>query len=317
MLFGLEAHEYASRGLLLLLAVYCGTLLFAAVTAWPVYWLVGQWAAAYPSELALYLADKDFHDYVDRLRMLPVIIALPWLFRRCGLASWRALGVQWDMQGLQVSLRWFAVAVLVVGVIALEQVFERGAGLRDPVAGAAQLWRIFGLSLLSGAAVALVEETVFRGMILRMFYTRLTPFFSVLLASLFFAYTHFSIPDKVLAVAGAPSFGSGFFVAYGNLFGITKSFELIPFLNLTLLGTALSLLVLRTGSLMPAIGFHAGAVCFISSYRQLVQLGPAGSWEPFLGGTSIKDGWLTSLVLGLMVAALLFWPKREIKEHGA
>ena len=92
MLFGLSVNERSWRGLYYLFAVYLGSLLFAAlVSPWAyhgIQWLYG----VFPDSSKLkYLAYKGFEDYFDRLRWVPVVLALPWLFARTKLWSLKRL----------------------------------------------------------------------------------------------------------------------------------------------------------------------------------------------------------------------------------
>jgi membrane protease YdiL (CAAX protease family) len=82
---------------------------------------------------------------------------------------------------------------------------------------------------------------------------------------------------------------TGFFVAFWTTFGITENFDLAQFTALFLLGLVLGALTLRSGSLWPAIGLHAGLVTAMFFYR----------------GTGLTDGWTAAGVLAVILVLVL------------
>lgn len=303
MLFGLNVRESSWRGVLLLFGVYFGAMLLAAVLSPPIYACFQWWAEVHPNRLSTYLAGKALDDFFERIRMIPVVLGLPFLLKTCGLLSLRNLGVRFSGYGLGRLMGWFLVGAGLVFVIAMGQLLF-GETQARPNTGGWQLVKIPMLALLSGLILGMLEEIVFRGMVLRMFYTAVRPWPAMILCSLFFAYTHFKLPGKLTEVAlGAETWSSGLMVAYGTAFGIFYEFEPINFLNLFVLSGLLCLLTLRTGSLMGCIGFHAGAVWMMITYRNFIWVGD-GPNRWWWGGTGIVDG-IFPLLLMLGISAWL------------
>lgn len=320
MLFNLPPAERTWRGLRLLLAVYLGSLLFAALVSPWVYWGIQNLHEAFPRTFK-YLAFKDFDDYFDRLRWVPVVLSLPIVFVKCHLFSFKQLGIVWGKGGVRRFLGWFGAGFALLLCVSLGQLFFSGAEFKNSLHFGGVVW-ILLKALAGGVVLGLLEEIVFRGLILRMFYTAGGPLLAVLLGSLFFAYAHFKMPGEIwqnafpshqesdAALVYALEFGypppddfqrvtpwSGFFVAGWTLIGISENFQAIKFMNLFLLGIVLSIATLRTHSLLPAIGLHAGIVFALLSYRKLVDI-PAQSW--FFGSNALVDGVLPSLLLILL-----------------
>jgi membrane protease YdiL (CAAX protease family) len=315
MLFGLGAEERSWRGAWLLLGVYFGAVLFAALASPPAYWLVQWWADAAPNELNRYLARKGFPDYFDRLRWLPVLIGLPLLFRWTGLWSWTALGYR-RRGAVAALLAWFGIGFAMLGTALALQLLTGGA-VWAPSGETGRIARSVVMAMVSACAVAAIEETVFRGLGLRIFWTAVRPWAAVMLSSLFFAYVHFRMPDAVWEGrgSGAVTWDTGLFVGFWTVAGIAQTFRAVEFLNLCLAGAALALLFVRTKSLWPCIGLHAGWVFARLGQRRLLADG-AGEPGLLLGSRQIIDGLVTSGLLLVAIALLWRWGGNSNHEPG-
>ena len=331
MLFGLSGRERSWQGLRLLVGVYLGSLIFAAILAPCLYWLVQSLHDIFPKSFG-YLAHKGFEDYFDRLRWVPVLICLPFLFIRCRLFSARQIGLHFDPKGRKALMRWFLIGCALLGSVAFVQYHYTPTLLNENVG----LWAALGIclkALIGALTVAVLEETIFRGLILRLFYTAGGAFLALFIGSLFFAYAHFKMPDQVWKDA-FPSevtteqishyeaqFGheppqdlyrvkwwSGFFVAWWTIIGISVNFNLISFLTYFALAFALSMLTLRTSSLMQAIGLHAGIVFALLSYGKLADI---QSDSLLLGGRDLRDGLLALGILVLLNLVICLTPQRS------
>jgi len=309
LLFGLGAHERSSRGLVLILGVYLGSLVFAALLAPPAYWFV-QWLAGVGVGAPVpYLAGKGFEDYFDRLRWVPVVLGLPLLLRACGLLSPLALGLDMGRGGRREFLRWWLAGLGVAGTVVVMQAAFREVTARPAAAGGG--WLGVGvMALLGGLLLGLLEEIVFRGLVLRSLLSAVrTVLVAVLLAALFFAYVHFKMPDEVWQQAGGEvRWWSGFYVALWTLLGISRNFEALLFTNYVLLGLLLSLLYLRTRSLMSCAGLHAGLVFVMLTYSKLFAPMVTAPW--FFGGATLRDGLLTTILLAALCAVVAVLPGR-------
>jgi membrane protease YdiL (CAAX protease family) len=116
--------------------------------------------------------------------------------------------------------------------------------------------------------------------------------------SAFYAYTHFKVPTSVWThVPAGVHADTGFFVAYWTVFGITVDFDWAQFTTLWLLGMVLGSLVLRRGSLWPAIGLHAALV------TEMV----------FLRGQGLANTPVAAIVLALIFLVLVFGPGNRVK----
>jgi membrane protease YdiL (CAAX protease family) len=73
-----------------------------------------------------------------------------------------------------------------------------------------QLAKWVTLSFAFGIIVSTIEEIIFRGLILRLFYTAtLYPWAALTLSAAFFAYTHFKIPTGEWTKVGSIQWDTG------------------------------------------------------------------------------------------------------------
>ena len=302
ILFGLSPDDRSWRGVGLLAVVLLGTLVIAAIVSPWIYWGVLAWAKAAPNELNLYLAEKDFPRYFDRLRWLSVILFLPWLLKRCGLLSWTSLGYASSRSDWRSAMNWFGVGLAMLALTAVVQTFTVGLNIKLSLISG-EFIAVLMIGLMSGLLVAFVEETVFRGVVFRMFYTAISPIAAVIVSALLFAVLHFKkIPGSV-GIEDTVSLGSGFYVGFWVLLSVFMTFEIFKFINLFFVGLMLNFLFLKSRSLLPCIGLHAGWVFFRSVYRKFAETNndaPVFIW----GSETVIDGVFPTLIMGIFVLVL-------------
>ncbi len=307
ILFGTRPNAFSWKGIYLLLGYFLGALLAAGILSPLCYWGIIFWGEIYPNGLSSYLAEKEFGRYFDRVRWLVVILFLPWFVRKSGIKSWSQLGLKFEIASGKVVLAWLCLGAGLLTMIALVQtlVYHTEYQSFDNILG------VLGKGLCAGFVVALVEEAVFRGIVLRIFYTALSPFIAVFLSSLFFAFVHFKqLPHEIASPEGTVTVLSGFLAAFWTVFSIIHTFDAIPFLNLTLVGMVLGLLFLRSRSLWPCVGLHAGWVAFIAVYDKLV-ISQSGAIQSFFGSSRMLDGLLSAVLLGFISFLFLRRPLKE------
>jgi membrane protease YdiL (CAAX protease family) len=221
----------------------------------------------------------------------------------CHLWSRQAMGLKFDRMGWVGLANGFAGGLALVSLLATAQM-EYGVVLRQP--GVA--WQsVLVNAVLAGVILGFFEETIFRGLILRIFYTATKrPWLALAVTSAFFAYTHFKVPPSIWRnVPPGVHWDTGWVVAFWTTCGIVKDFDWTQFLALWALGMVLGALTLRTGSLLPAIGLHAGLVTAMNVYRAGCVFPPDAPGRAIWGGGGLTDGWAAVVVLlvlfGLMV----------------
>jgi membrane protease YdiL (CAAX protease family) len=238
------------------------------------------------------------HRVFSRLTMLGVVVITAWLMVRHGLARREVLGYQPALPvflGRALLGLAAGIALMVVALIPLFLLDVRELNGRAPAA--LQGWVVLALKGLgSGIAVALIEETFFRGALQgalqRVNATRWALFaVPVLYSAVHFLGRATSVPyDAVNALSGFVAW-SGFFASYSKPLSIIDAF-----VALWCVGLLLALVRRRWGDIAGCIGLHAGFVAAIAVFRKVSSPAPAGDWS-FLVGSF--DG-----LLGIWIALL-------------
>jgi len=321
MLFGLNIWEYSFKGLWLFFGVYLGATLFAALLTPPVYLFAQFLNETFATETTKWLVGKGVDTFYDRLRWIPIVVGLPWVLGKCGLLSFKNLGLSFDADNPQKFFKFFATGAGVALLVFALQFFYAGAGVKDGVGfgavAGAMLAGLFGALILG-----FLEELVFRALIMRSFYTAFGALSAVILSSLFFAYKHFKVPSDVWQnIPGgehAASWDTGFFVAYYDTIGVFINFNPLVFFTLFALGVLLCLMYLYTRSLGAPIAFHAGAVWVIAIFRKLFTPGPAAhELRDIFGGKALTDGYVPLAALCVLCIAFfaLIWLRQRNKIY--
>lgn len=175
-------------------------------------------------------------------------------------------------------------------------------------------------SLPTAAVVALIEEWLFRGVLLGIFLRAMKPAAANVSVSLLFAFVHFLEPPPGSVVPDPEAYNAGF-VLLGQILGhLANPAEMIGrFATLVVVGMILAAARWRTASLWLPIGLHAG---WIFAY----QLFKAATWpSPELPesahwwvGPTLMEG-LAPLMVALltgMLVVVMTPPRDEAPGHG-
>jgi uncharacterized protein len=232
-----------------LLAYFAATLLIGALLA-PILFWSAQWLAAH--HIFSFLVRYDFEKFFHRA-LLVAAIALLWpLLRALHIKSRRELGLapnEHRSRDIISGLLFAAIPLLSCGVLLL---ISHRYSLRNSISWPA-LTGVLGASVV----VPVVEELLFRGLILGILLRRGPRWFAIFLTSAFFSILHFlKTPDQTEA---AVSWTSGF-MSITHSFGQFHQPMLVVagFATLFLLGWILADARIRTESLWLPIGLHAG-----------------------------------------------------------
>jgi hypothetical protein len=268
--------------------------------------LIGA-AIAYPAyELTSMFATFAFHRVASRVAMLLLVAELIWLCRHLRVDTKRdcGYGLQWR-RFLKVCLLWGGVGVATAGVgaafLLLTQLRVMGA---EFIPSSSSFAHIFLVGLGSGISVALLEETVFRGVMHTAIERDSGPWMAALLTAPLFAILHFFA--KASIPAAEIGWGSGFDLLQRS-FAPWSHPALVfdSFLAWLAVGLILSLTRSLTGNIAVAIGLHAGWVVVLRMLQQGTTSGSSLAYSAWVGRF---DGLLGYWMLpwGAAIAAALW-----------
>ncbi|MBJ7258224.1 MAG: CPBP family intramembrane metalloprotease [Chthoniobacterales bacterium] len=284
-------------------------LTIGALVAPPIFW-AGQYMAA--EGLSDWLSGFPFHRVLNRCLQVSLLVFLWPALKWIGLRRPSDLGFQKNACGARDAIAGFALAAAGVALVSALSLFAGLLAWRpDPDIAA------IGRIVLTAGAVALVEETVFRGVILGLCLWSLSARASVFLSSLLFAVLHFLKPAKTRLAPDAVQWWSGFsetFSFAGNLppaavlaFGLASLF---------LAGWVLGQCAVRTRSLWLPIGVHAGWVLGVQTANLFFKSSVAdGTSHLPWAGPSLVSGAVPTGLLPLAGLVLVGWMTRFYLLH--
>jgi len=230
-----------------------------------------------------FLNDYSFARVFKRLAEILIVVSF--------VLGWRWVGLRLQFKLLlrgedlrTKCLQWFALGFLCILMLVLVQYY---AGLR--ILRERTVWFLLGnffSAVLTAATVGLLEEMLFRGVILQALLQRLRLFWAMFISSFLFSFVHlFTLKPLRKAVADvsfdATSLLSAF-ASVGKLLALLQSsVAVIPGLfGLFLTGWLLAEVTVRCLSLWPAIGLHAGWVLGIKFLNRIWKFKPGPDAAP-------------------------------------
>jgi membrane protease YdiL (CAAX protease family) len=279
-------------------------VLLAFILALPVAMLFAAASAPWVQAALAPLAVFPLHRVFSRLTMLGVVAITAWLLWRYRLCNGAVLGFTgpWPrflrrvLVGVAAGAGLMLVAMVPLFLLGIREWSERAPD-------APQEWLLLALKGIgSGLAVALIEETFFRGAmqgtLQRLGATRLALFAVPVLYSAvhFLGRANRVAYEEVDALSGFVAL-QGFFAGFAQPLLILDAFVALWFV-----GLLLALVRQRWGDLAGCIGLHAGFVTVIAMFRKVSTAGPdpwhmVGSFDGLLGL------WI-ALLTGLVCLAL-------------
>ncbi|HEX3914639.1 MAG TPA: CPBP family intramembrane glutamic endopeptidase [Steroidobacteraceae bacterium] len=262
---------------------------------------------AYPAyELTSSFASWAFHRVASRVAMLVLIAELFWLCRHLHLTTRRdfGYGLPWR-RFLRVSLAsglaGAATAALGAGFLLSTHLRVVSPAFTPSALGFA---RIFLIGLSSGAAVALIEETVMRGAMHTAIERESGPWTAALLTAPLFAVVHFFAKAHI-----APQdigWGSGLHLLSLSFAPLSQpSLVFDSFLSWLVVGLILSLTRVLTGNIAVAIGLHAGWVVVLRMLQEATTGASSPAYAIWVGKfDGLLGYWL--LPWGACIAAALW-----------
>ncbi len=274
------------------------TLLIAACVAYPAY------------QLASHLGNFAFHRVASRIAMLIFAAELWWLARHLDIRSRADFGFALPRRRfLQTAALW----TLIGAISALPgAAFLLGSSIRvlDPqfVISAGSLLKILLVGLGSGVAVALIEESVFRGAMHTSIARDSGPWTAALLTAPLFALLHFFA--KVRIPAEEVHWGSGFDLLMRSFAPLSAPLAVLDsFLAWLAVGLVLSLTRALTGNIAVAIGLHAGWVVLLRMLQQSTVHGGPTPYDAWVGSFDWLVGyWIVPW--GALIALALWFTRR-------
>lgn len=299
--------------ILRLLAYFAGAILVAGLLSPPLYW---TGTALAEKGILPFLNGFPFHRYFSRCAQLAALLMLWPAFRWIGIRRFQELGIEHN------PLRWrdlcagLGMALIPVLALAAGYLFFGVYSLKNGFAIGGAL-RILG----TAGAVAVLEEFLFRGVLLGLCLRSMRPAAAVLLSSTVFAVVHFMRVAKDSSET-VVTWWSGF-AQLPQMFSSAPPWPLLGWgmFSLLLAGVLLSMATLRTRSLFLAVGIHAGWIIGQQGLQLAAKfrIKPPDAMLPWVGQNVVSGAVPTGLIpagILLLTMALAIYYLRHDRSLG-
>jgi membrane protease YdiL (CAAX protease family) len=281
------------KGFLKFIIVFAGILLLSAVLA-PI--------------LHNFMPHYSFARIFNRIVMIGVLLAVV-IFVRFRNEMFVRFGMDWRKDSLRLFWTGYLTVAAVLALFTLTQLLAGNASVSLRVL----TWQRWVYKLLGclggGLLIGIMEEFFFRGFIftsLRDRVLRGSVLLAMVMTSVFYAAIHFvSIRKPVISLD--PGFMDSLKMIAAPIQSFANWHAVWPAaIGLFLFGMILNYCAVRTRSLYPSIGLHAGAVFFVRSIGLFISFLEKNVF--FWSTKKVYDGvlgWAFLLLIGLLMAKFL------------
>jgi membrane protease YdiL (CAAX protease family) len=167
-------------------------------------------------------------------------------------------------------------------------------------------WKVVRSAMGPAVVVSIIEEIVFRGVLLGLFMRAMRAWPAILSVSLLFAFVHFLQPRSGVVVPDPESPTAGLWLIGQIFMRFTQPLDLIAgFATLTAVGAVLAYARWRTASLWLPVGLHAGWIFGIAVFKAITWVAPGVSpAAKFLVGSTLREGLIPLVVVVLTGVAV-------------
>ena len=245
--------------------------------------------------------------------LLPLLVWRIRVIRRSGNSVVVGLSpAPWKSAVAQVLLG----GVIAGGLLWGTGVMLEGLGAFKLRANPPELGHFLKRTLVSAVAVSLIEEWLFRGLLLGLWLKFTKPLAACVGTSLFFAFIHFLKPPDGTLFADPASPWAGFellgkvFIHFTN-----PRFFVTDFATLWAIGMILAWARIRTGALWFSLGLHAGWIVAYKEFTMFYRPISEHSLHPWGVGQTLRSGMYPLLALGL-TALICHFALRQFERRG-
>ena len=251
--------------------------------------------------------------YFSRSLMLSALVLLPFLIkrvRRIGIEQGHGRIIELNKLGTkQATAQFILSAMIASGILwAFGMILvQAGAFIEDP--NPVKSSRLLSKCLAPAIGVSFIEEWLFRGLVLGLWLRTHGPIKATIYSSLLFSFLHFlkppgGVPDPDSALAG-------FVLLWKVIAHFAKpEFFVGDFITLTVVGTILCWVTLRTRSLWFAIGLHAGWVFAYAAFNLYYNYAHS-PLHPWAVGLNLRSGVVPMFAL-ILTAVLSHFVIRQL-----
>lgn len=287
------------QALLIFILLLVLALILGAGIAYPAHLLLSNWF------------ELDFERVASRAVLLVAIILLLTQYKKFGFSTWSEVGFSHSRKEFFKQLRNGFLLGLIVMLPVVAGLLICGNRVIDPDwdFSFSNITSLVLIALIAGVIIGLIEETIFRGVMLTSIQKQSSALFAIITSSSIYALIHFLEPSIIIET---PSWLSGFEILHSALQPLLQP-ELIfdSFLALLLAGIFLAVIKVRTQQLVLCIGIHAGWVFTIKVFKRMTDANAASEFAFLTGNYDKVIGYFAALCIALAIIIFLNASKRN------
>ncbi|MFD2255395.1 CPBP family intramembrane glutamic endopeptidase [Luteolibacter algae] len=253
--------------------------------------------------------------FFSRALLISALVFLPVLIRRVkriprrkDLEDYALRKLSWPERLLHLGAGILIGACVLGGLAIVLNLL----GASVPDGGGLEFGKIFSKAFLPALGAGLIEELVFRGLLLGLWLRACSLWTAWIGSSVMFSFLHFLKPPRGLEIADPRSWHSGFEILGSTLGHFTNPlFFVTDFATLTLLGLILAWCRTRTYALWLPIGIHAGLVFALKTFSMTQNLNPESPLNPWFIGSDLKSGILPLFALGICFLICILFVRKN------
>lgn len=288
------------RTSLAFLSVLAGSLLFGAIAAYPVFI-----ALAHFNEL-------PFHKVISRTTLFSGLLFSILYLKYCGLLSKQGLAWNTGRQSkksmfLYAFIGGATILILLDGILIFLGIYQFDPRVDWNVI---TLARFFLKALFAGLMVGIIEEVLFRGALFGGLKKQSSATIALVVTSLVYAAVHFL---KYRAVPESVEIGwfTGVEIFPEALFRFSNPVTIDSFITLFILGVLFAFIRIRSESIIPCIGLHAGIVTALKFFNYITNYAGGTSYDFLVNKYDHQFGYLASLILLLSILIYYYVSKTK------
>ena len=276
-------------------------LISSAALSYPVYEFLSNWI------------ELDFKRVANRCTLVAVVLFFVVLYKKSNFNAAQDLGYSTGKRQFYIDLIkgiGFGILIMCTVVIGLLITNNRIIATSWEFS-ALNIIGVLASGLISGLIIALLEETLFRGVMLSAIRRESTAFIAITATSFFYALVHFIKPE-IKFYSNSLDWSSGFVYLKNALANLASISQIVDSLiALFLAGVLLSIVRLRTNRIAICIGIHAGWILVIQVTKRITDSNSDSEFAFLTGSYDNVTGYLAA---GFLVLLIVLYLIRTIQE---
>jgi len=202
----------------------------------------------------------------------------------------------------------FGVGAVILGILVASLLALQ---IRVPKQDELEILAILAKSAITGLIVALLEETLFRGLLFTTIRKYATPLLAIIISALYYAALHF-LHSKIKLPVESVHWYSGFPIVLDGFTQIISPNRFDSLLALFTVGVLLAMVrhYFQKG-LIYCIGLHASWVFVLKATKSATDIDESNPFSGLVGNYDGIIGYLAAVWLSMLIVGFYYWANKK------